>query len=68
MYSQPVYFENEDYVLVILQSGYVCVCVCVCVCVWMLVTHHVWLFVTPLTIVHQAPLSMELSRQEYWCG
>ena len=23
---------------------------------------------TPKTIVHQAPLSMELSRQEYWGG
>ena len=29
-----------------------CVCVCVCVCV----------------IAHQAPLSMEFSRQEYWRG
>ena len=28
----------------------------------------VWLFVTPLTIAHQAPLSMEFSRQEYWRG
>ena len=27
---------------------------------------HVWLFVTPLTVAHQAPLSMEFSRQEYW--
>ena len=26
----------------------------------------VWLFVTPWTVAHQAPLSMELSRQEYW--
>ena len=32
------------------------------------VTCHVWLFVTPWTIAHQAPLSMELSRQEYWSG
>ena len=24
------------------------------------------LFVTPLTIAHNAPLSMEFSRQEYW--
>ena len=24
--------------------------------------------VTPWTIVHQAPLSMEFSRQEYWSG
>ena len=26
------------------------------------------LTVTPWTIVHQAPLSMEFSRQEYWNG
>ena len=29
---------------------------------------HVRLFVIPWTIVHQSPLSMELSRQEYWSG
>ena len=29
---------------------------------------HVWLFVTPWTVAHQAPLSMEFSRQEYWSG
>ena len=39
---------------------YVCVCVCVCC--------HVWLFVTPQTIVYQAPLSMGFPRQEYWSG
>ena len=27
---------------------------------------HVWLFATPWTIAHQAPLSMEFLRQEYW--
>ena len=27
---------------------------------------HVQLFVTPLTVAHQAPLSTEFSRQEYW--
>ena len=27
---------------------------------------HVRLFVTPRTVAHQAPLSMEFSRQEYW--
>ena len=26
----------------------------------------VWPFATPWTIAHQAPLSMEFSRQEYW--
>ena len=29
---------------------------------------HVWLFETPWTIAHQAPLSMGFSRQEYWNG
>ena len=29
---------------------------------------HVWLFVTPWTVAHQAPLSMGLPRQEYWSG
>ena len=27
---------------------------------------HIQLFVTPRTVTHQAPLSMEFSRQEYW--
>ena len=26
------------------------------------------LFATPSTVALQAPLSMEFSRQEYWCG
>ena len=29
---------------------------------------QVFLFVTPGTVAHQAPLSMEFSRQEYWSG
>ena len=29
---------------------------------------HVRLFATPWTAAHQAPLSMEFSRQEYWSG
>ena len=28
--------------------------------------NYVWLFVTLWTVVHQVPLSMEFSRQEYW--
>ena len=28
---------------------------------------HIWLFVTPWTVAHQAPLSTEFSRQQY-CG
>ena len=35
-----------------------------------LVPQHscVWLFVTAWTVAHQAPLSMEFSRQESWSG
>ena len=29
---------------------------------------HVWLFTTPWTAACQAPLSMGVSRQEYWSG
>ena len=29
---------------------------------------HVWLFVTPWTVAHQAPLSMGLSKQDYGVG
>ena len=29
---------------------------------------HVWIFVTRWTVAHQAPLSMEFSRQVYWSG
>ena len=36
-------------------------------CKWKLLS-CVWLFVTPWTVSHQAPLSMEFSRQEYWSG
>ena len=37
-----------------------------CVYAWML--NCVWLCATSRTVAHQAPLSMELSRQEYWSG
>ena len=29
---------------------------------------HVWFFVIPWTVAHQAPLFMGFSRQEYWSG
>ena len=36
---------------------------------WMLSRFScVWIFVTPWTVAHQAPLSMGFSRQEYWRG
>ena len=34
-------------------------------CVWLSL---VWLFGTPQTVAHRAPLPMEFSRQEYWHG
>ena len=34
----------------------------------MCVPSCVWLFATTLTAAHQAPLSWEFSRQEYWSG
>ena len=30
--------------------------------------NRVRLFMTPWTVAHQAPLSLEFSRQEYWSG
>ena len=37
-------------------------------CVYAQSLSHVWLFAAPWTIAHQAPPSMEFSRQEYWSG
>ena len=47
-------------------KNWVIVCMCVCVCALLL--SHVWLFVTPWTVAHQASLSMGFPRQEYWSG
>ena len=44
------------------------VCVCVRVLMHVCTLSHVWLFETPLTIAHQALLSVKFSRQEYWSG
>ena len=32
------------------------------------VLSHFWLFLTPWTVAHQAPLSMGFFREEYWSG
>ena len=37
-----------------------------CVCAQLF--NCVQFFATPLTVAHQAPLSIEFSRQEYWSG
>ena len=39
-----------------------------CVCVHARVLSCVRLIMTPRTVAHQAPLSMEFSGQEYWSG
>ena len=35
---------------------------------WVKSLSRVWLFATPWIIVHQAPSSMGVSREEYWSG
>ena len=41
-----------------------------CTCDVCMLSHFscAWLCVTPWTVAYQAPLSMQFSRQEYWCG
>ena len=45
-----------------------CVCVCTCVHARARVLSPAQLFAAPWTVAHQAPLSIGLSRQEYWSG
>ena len=40
------------------MHAHACMCICTLSCVQV--------FATPWTVTHQAPLSMEFSRQEYW--
>ena len=57
--------EREKHADTDIQCRRVCACVCVCVCVCVSFS-HVWLFATPWTVAHQAPLSMGFSRWEHW--
>ena len=71
---------NHIVFVFILFDHSLALCVSVCVCVHMhthththththihvQLLHCVQLFVTPLTVAGQAPLSMGFSRQEYW--
>ena len=42
---------------------------CAALCMYCAQLHsYVWLFATPWTVAHQAPLSMGFSRQAYWSG
>ena len=50
----PQELPSEDYLLSLSLGA------------WVL--SHVQLFMTSWTGTHQTPLSMRLSRQEYWCG
>ena len=52
--------------LFLVQDGYDFRRAHVCVCAKSL--SRVRLFAVPWTVAHQVPLSMELSRQEYWSG
>ena len=44
------------------------VCVCVCARTCMCALSCIQIFVTPWTVDHQAPLSLEVSRRESWNG
>ena len=57
-------FDTEFECLFFYQNQrFACMCACVLSCF-----SSVELFETLQTIVHQGPLSMGLSRQEYWRG
>ena len=56
-------FQENDRVLVVILRYYILLCMCVCQSF-----SCVLLFVTPWTVAHQASLSMEFSKQEYWHG
>ena len=60
--------------MVVLVKRWVCVCVCLFFFYFLELdcdlSHFscIWVFVTPWTVAHQAPLSMGFSRQECWSG
>ena len=59
------------YIYVYVYIYYICVCVYVYMYIYIYIVKllsHVCLLVTPWTVAHQAPPSMEFSRQEYWSG
>ena len=58
--------NSERDSLEISSQSTVCVCVCMYVCMCVLVAQSCRFFAASWTVAHQAPLSMEFSRQEYW--
>ena len=60
----PFNSMKETHFSVLWKLHNVALCVCVCVCACLCLLSHVWLFVTPWTTAHQAPLPMGFSRWE----
>ena len=68
--------KTNKRLVICIPPVYMCICVSmsVSVCVWVwvyvcaCVLSLVWLFANPWIVPHQAPLSMEYSRKEYWIG
>ena len=58
------FFFTQPFKIVKPSSSSLCVCVCMCVFVCVLDT-QLSSFVTPWTVTHKAPLSMDFFRQEY---
>ena len=62
--SAPLSFLYQNYRSFKKQESILLRCLCVCV----KSLSHVQFFATPWTVAHQAYLSMEFFRQEYWNG
>ena len=66
VFSQLAFFPfNIEYILANFKRQNICLNLFLCVC---LCSDMSDFFVTPWTIAHWAPLSMGVSRQEYWSG
>ena len=57
-------FQSLPFVLLCVLYISILLYVFMCVCAQLL--SRVWLFMTPWTVAHQTPLSLELPMQEYW--
>ena len=73
--SQSPKYMHVSIHIYIFHKGKICIYIYVYTCMYaymllLLFSHEVVsnFSVTPWTVVHQAPLSMGFSRQEYWSG
>ena len=66
--SQPQYHSASQGSRSSLLASGGTLCASVCVCIHVQSLNRVGLFATSRTVAHQAPLSMEFSREEYWSG